>query len=172
MRIPALEMADRIMSCLFLLLLLEAAFPPAVAGQGIAPRYGLGFSLLAAESDGVGLGLRIRAAVPLNANLSLAGDAGINGFIFRGRDQAEYAFDPQLSFIVTLPGRDRASYVMAGAGAYISTGDAEGGPFFHFGIGRVQLIGETSIFYEIDPAIVIEQSEVNFNLPLRFGIIF
>lgn len=172
MRIPSLEMADRFMSCLFLLLLLAALFPRTALGQDRNPRYGIGFSVLAAEQDGVGLGLRGRAAFPLNSNLSLAADIGITGFIFGGRDDAEYAFDPQLSFIVTLPGRDRAPYVMAGVGAYVSTGDAEGGPFFHFGIGRAQLLGETSVFYEIDPAIVIEQNGVNFNLPLRFGIIF
>ena len=160
------------MACLFALLLLEASFPPTATGQDEGTRYGLGISVLVSETDGAGLGLRGRAAFPLNANLSLAGDLGVTGFVFKGRDAAEYAFDPQLSFIVSLPGFDRAPYVMAGAGAYLSTSDAEGGPFFHFGVGRAQLVGETSIFYEIDPAIVIEKEEVDFNFSFRFGLIF
>ena len=172
MRIPALETADRIMSCLFVLLLLGAIFPRSASGQSMNPRYGLGFSLLASTTDGVGLGVRGRAAFPLNGNLSVAGDVGVTGFIFRGRDDAQYAFDPQVSLIVTLPGSDRAPYVMAGVGAYITTSSAEGGPFVHFGLGRAQLIGETSVYYEIDPAIVIENNDIQLTIPIRFGIIF
>lgn len=172
MRIPALETADRIVSCLFAVLCLEALFPPTATAQDLNPRYGIGFSVLASTTDGVGLGLRGRAAFPINSNLSLAGDLGVTGYIFEGRDEAEYAFDPQLSFIVTLPGSDRAPYVLVGGGAYLTTSSSEGGPFFHFGVGRAMLLGETSIFYEIDPAVVIEQKEVQFNIPVRFGIIF
>jgi hypothetical protein len=172
MRVPALETADRIMACLFALLFLEALFPPTATAQSQNPRFGVGFSLVASTTDDVGIGLRGRAALPLNANLSLAGDFGVTGFIFNGRSDAEYAVDPQLSFIVTLPGYNRAPYVMAGVGAYVSTSGSEGGPFFHFGLGRAQLIGEASIFYEIDPAIVIESDEVQFVFPIRFGLIF
>lgn len=172
MRVPALETADRVMACLFALLLLEALFPPTANAQSLGPRFGVGFSLVASTSDDVGLGIRGRGAIPLNANLSLAGDFGVTGFIFKGRDDAEYAIDPQVSFIVTLPGYNRAPYVMAGVGAYVTTSGSEGGPYFHFGIGRAQLIGEASIFYEIDPAIVIESDDVQFNIPVRFGLIF
>jgi len=172
MRFPALEMADRVMSCLFALLVAEAVFPPIATAQTMDPRVGIGFSVLASTSDGVGLGVRGRVAVPLNSNLSIAGDFGVTGYVFEGRNEAEYAVDPQLSFIVTLPGFDRAPYVIAGAGAYVSTSETEGGPFFHFGVGRAHLIGDTSIFYEIDPAIVIESSEVELNIPVRLGVIF
>ncbi len=172
MRVPALETADRFMACLFALLVLEAVFPPTATGQAMNPRFGVGFSVVASTTDDVGLGLRARAALPLNANLSLGGDLGVTGFLFNGRDEAEYAIDPQFSFIVTLPGYDQAPYVMAGVGAYVSTSGSEGGPLFHFGVGRAQLIGEASIFYEIDPAIVIESNEVEFIFPIRFGLIF
>lgn len=140
--------------------------------QTASPRYGLGFNVLATTSDGVGIGIHGRAAIPVNSNLSVGGDVGVTGFIFGGRDDASYAFDPQVSLIITLPGTDRATYVMGGVGAYIPTSESEGGPTLHFGIGRAQLIGETSVYYELDPAIVIEKSEIQFNLPIRFGIIF
>lgn len=172
MRVPALETADRIMACLFALILVEAVFPPTATAQSMSPRFGVGLSLAASTTDDVGIGIRGRGAIPLNANLSLAGDFGVTGFIFKGRDDAEYAIDPQASFIVTLPGRNRAPYFMAGVGAYLTTSGSEGGPFLHFGIGRAQLIGEASIFYEIDPALVIESDDVQLIFPLRFGIIF
>ncbi len=149
-----------------------AVFGVSAASAQTAPRYGLGFNVLATTSDGIGLGIHGRAAIPVNSNLSIGGDVGVTGFIFGGRDDASYAFDPQVSLIITLPGTDRATYVMGGVGAYIPTSDSEGGPTLHFGIGRAQLIGETSVYYELDPAIVIEKSEIQFNLPLRFGIIF
>ncbi len=154
------------------LLCLAPVLSETASGQTVRPRYGLGFNVAATTSDGVGLGLHGRAAIPANSNLSIGLDLGVIGFIFGGRDNANYAFDPQLSLIVTLPGGDRAAYVMGGVGAYIPTSDSEGGPTVHFGIGRAQLIGETSVYYEIDPAIVIEKDDVQFNLPIRFGIIF
>ena len=142
------------------------------AAQPAAPRYGLGFNVLATTTDGIGIGIHGRGAIPINSNLSFGVDVGVTGFIFSGRDDADYAFDPQLSLIVTLPGSERATYLMGGVGAYIPTSNSEGGPTLHFGIGRAQLIGETSVYYEVDPAIVIESDDVQFNLPLRFGIIF
>ncbi len=172
MTTPFLGALDRFAVCLLALLLLFALFPRKATAQDLNPRYGIGFTFLASETDGAGLGLRGRIAVPVNSNLSLAGDLGVTGYIFKGRSDAEYAFDPQFSFIVTLPGDERAPYVLAGVGAYISTSEAEGGPFVHFGVGRAQLLGETSIFYEVNPAVVIEKEEVDFNLSLRFGIIF
>ncbi len=158
--------------CLVAVFCLAPVLPKTAYGQALQPRYGIGFNVLATTSDGVGLGLHGRAAIPANANLSIGLDLGVTGFIFSGRDNADYAFDPQLSLIVTLPGGERAAYVMGGVGAYIPTSDSEGGPTVHFGVGRAQLIGETSVYYEIDPAIVIEKDDVQFNLPIRFGIIF
>lgn len=146
--------------------------------QNIRPRFGTGFNLLLSPSDGVGLGFRGRIATPVNQDLSLAVDLGFSGFIFGGRDDANYVFAPQLSSIITFPGRsDRAPYLLAGIGAYalISQGsdfDGEEGPTLHFGLGWVRTLAETTLFYEVNPALIIGDDVVDVIFPLRIGIIF
>ena len=144
--------------------------------QMVQPRYGLGFNSMLSSIDGVGVGLRGRISVPVNADLSIGGDLGFTGFVFGGRRDATWVFDPQLSAIITLAPQGRsASYILAGVGVYapVSNQDeSESGPTIHLGVGRVQILRETTIFYEINPALIIGLDAVNLSLPVRAGIIF
>lgn len=138
-------------------------------------RFGLGFNTLLSSEDGLGLGFRGRISTAINADLSFALDAGLTGFILGGRDDATYIIDPQASLIITLPGVERATYLIAGMGAYIDTSDNSDsleGPTIHFGVGWVQTLRESVLFYEIDPALVIGRTEVAVAIPFRIGIIF
>ena len=142
----------------FVLALGASSRPAAVAAQNLSPRFGLGFNTLLSTADGLGLGFRGRASAPVNADLSLAVDLGLTGFVLKGRDEATYVFDPQVSAIVTLPAsRDRAPYILGGLGAYVAFGenDTDGGPTIHGGIGWIQSLRETTIFYEVDPALIV-----------------
>lgn len=140
------------------------------------PRFGVGLQLIGTTIDGnVGPGLRFRSSVPINQDLSLGLDAGFTGYIFGGRDDAAYAFDPQVSLIVTLPGSSRERlYVLGGAGAYVPFGqtDAESGPTVHAGVGKVWLLNESSFFFEFDPALFVGARETHVVLPVRIGVIF
>lgn len=139
-------------------------------------RVGLGFNALLTTAEGLGLGVRARAAAPVSADLSLAVDLGFTGFIFRGRDEASYVFDPQLSAIVTFPPRGRqAFYVLGGFGAYAPLSDrysGDSGPTVHFGFGWVQLLRETQVYYELNPTLVVGERDVDVVLPVRVGVIF
>lgn len=150
--------------------------PTPAAAQTERTRYGLGLNLQIDGDEGVGLGLRARLSQPLNADLSAALDLGLTGFIFQGLDEASYLFDPQASLIVTVPRQnERALYILTGLGLYIPIGDDEGrpaSPVFHLGAGWVQLLRETTIYYEVDPQLLIEEEKVRLALPLRIGIIF
>ncbi len=156
----------------FLLLLLSTG--PVMAQR--QTRVGLGFNALLAKAEGLGLGVRARAAAPVSADLSLAVDLGFTGFIFRGRDEASYVFDPQLSAIVTFPPRGRqAFYVLGGFGAYAPLSNryrGERGPTVHFGFGWVQLLRETQVFYELNPTLIVGERAVDVVLPFRIGVIF
>jgi len=143
--------------------------------QLIDARFGVGFNTLLSSEDGLGLGFRGRMAIPINADISFAFDAGMNGFVLNGRDDATYVFDPQASLIVTLPGVEHAAYIMGGMGAYANTSDSDGalsGPTFHFGIGWIRPLRESVLFYEIDPALVVGSRDVSVAIPFRIGIIF
>jgi hypothetical protein len=159
------------------LLLTGSLIQPAAdaSAQPSSTRFGVGFNGLLSTTDGLGLGIRSRISAPVNADLSFAVDLGLTGFILQGRDDASYVFDPQVSAIVTLPGRpDRTPYILGGVGAYVSfqDGDNEGGPTLHGGFGYVQALSETTIFYEINPALIIGQESVALALPFRIGVIF
>jgi hypothetical protein len=144
------------------------------------PRFGAAFNgLVSLPDDGLGIGIRGRASLPLNADLSLALDLGGSGFILRGSRDATYVFEPQLSLIINLPNSRftndrRFMYGLAGVGAYVPTGDeqAKGGPTIHGGIGWVVPLNETSMFYELDPALVIAPDRVGLAIPFRVGLIF
>lgn len=146
------------------------------AAQELHPRFGLGFNTLLSTADGFGLGFRGRASAPVNADLSLAVDLGFTGFILEGRREASYVFDPQVSTIINLPfRRDRLTYVLFGLGAYVPVGDEDGGqsgPTLHLGVGWVHALSESSLFYEIDPAIIIGEDRVDLAFPIRIGLIF
>ena len=138
-------------------------------------RFGIGFNTLLSSEDGLGMGFRGRISSAVNADLSLALDLGMSGFILNGRDDATYVFDPQASLIVTMPGVERASYLIAGLGAYINTNDkpnALEGPTIHLGIGWVRALRESVLFYEIDPALIIGSSDGGVAIPFRTPIIF
>ncbi len=156
------------------LLLLLAVDNP-VNAQGVNPRIGIGVNSMLSTSDGLGIGFRGRASAPVNADVSIALDAGFTGFILGGRDDASYIFDPQASAIVNLPRTStELSYLMFGLGAYVPMGEttSRSGPTIHFGYGRVRVLQETSLFYEFNPALIIAQDRVHLALPVRIGIIF
>jgi hypothetical protein len=141
------------------------------------PRFGLGFEALFVPpgqgevQSGLGLGIRGRASLPVNADLSFAADFGFAGFLFSGRDDASYAVNPQASAILTIPRLGRTRYLMAGMGGYFpSTGG--GGPTIHGGVGWVTPLTETSLFVEVNPALVIGRTRTSVVIPVRVGVIF
>ncbi len=149
--------------------------PERGAAQDLSPRFGLGFNTVLSTEDGLGLGFRGRASAPVNADLSFAVDAGFVGFILEGRDDATYIFDPQVSAIVTLPGVTSAPYILGGVGGYLPLNDRDqtnSGPTIHLGIGWVRALNETTLFYEVNPALIIGEEHVDFALPFRIGLIF
>lgn len=164
-----------IVICLLTLLGLGSA--PSDAAAQSEPRFGTGIQLLGstAGEGNFGPGFRFRVSAPINRDLSFAIGTAFTGFIFEGQDEASYAFDPQASLIVTLPGRGTESlYFMGGAGAYVPFGEtrADAGPTFHFGIGKVWLLRDTSLFFEFDPALIVGETQTDVLLPVRLGVIF
>jgi hypothetical protein len=146
-----------------------------VSAQAVSPRLGVGLNAMGSTADGFGLGIRGRASAPINADVSFALDLGFTGFILGGRRDASYVFDPQASFIVSIPDSgDRLSYLLFGAGAYVPLGDADSrsGPTIHAGYGRVHILQETSLYWEINPAVMIGDTRVDLIVPLRVGVIF
>lgn len=163
----------------FLLAALLFAVPS--FGQGLQPRFGAGFDALltVASGDvldsGLGLGIRGRASFPVNADFSVALGAGLAGFIFSGRDDATYLFNPQISGIVTLPrSPEWARYLIGGFGGYFPLGnsEAEGGPALHLGLGWARPLNESSLYVELDPALVIGESRTALVAAARIGVIF
>jgi hypothetical protein len=140
------------------------------------PRFGVGLQLTGSTVDNnIGPGLRFRTSVPINQDLSFGLDAGFTGYILEGRNEASYAFDPQASLIVTLPGPPQQRlYVLGGAGAYVPFGEttANSGPTIHAGVGKVWLLNESSFFFEFDPALFVGAEETHVIFPLRIGVIF
>lgn len=159
----------------FLILLMALALlAEGVLAQTNHPKIGIGFDAVLQSEDGLGLGFRTRLSKPLTWDLSLAVDLGIAGFILEGRDDASYVVDPQISLIVTFPGLDRTSYLLAGFGVYAPFGPSKhsaGGPTIHLGVGRATPLRESTLYYEIDPAIIIQKEEVAISIPFRVGII-
>lgn len=163
-----------LVACLF-------AAPVSAQSGGLNPRFGVGFdgllSIFGGDvlDDGLGLGVRGRASFPVNADFSVAVGAGFAGFLLGGRDDANYLFNPQVSGIITLPRSPQwARYLIGGFGGYFPLGDsnAEGGPALHLGLGWVRPLQETSLYVEIDPALVIGESRTALIVPARVGVIF
>ena len=171
---------SRYVACIALLFLFVSgvAIPSARAQGTIQTRFGIGLNMAMSVDKGFGLGFRGRVSSPINRDFSLAIGMGFTGFVLRGRDDASFMFDPQLSGIINLPSTtsDAEIYLLAGLGAYVplsqNTSSNESGPSIHFGIGRVQLLEESSFFYEINPAVVVGATAVQFILPFRVGLIF
>lgn len=168
--------------CLFAFALLaifaQAAVSPARAqdeASDRSSRFGLSLNVLYSSDQGMGTGFRGRASIPINADISTALELGFTGFAFEGWQGADYLFDPQISLIITPPpSRLRAWYLFLGMGAYLPlAGDKDlSGPTMHLGIGRAHGFGESALFYEIDPTLVIGRDQLGFLLPLRIGLIF
>ncbi len=140
-------------------------------------RFGIGLNTVLSVNNGFGLGFRGRVSSPVNEDFSLAIGMGFTGFVLQGRDDASFIFDPQLSGIINIPeiNSNAQVYLLAGIGAFVPLTQAssnESGPSIHFGIGRVQLLQQSSFYYEINPAVVIGETKVEFVLPFRVGIIF
>ena len=158
-------------------------FPALAAAQDLQPRFGAGFDAVLAPPgqdvvpEGFGIGLRARAAIPVNADLSFAAGVGIVGFVLSGQDDARYLLNPQISGILTLPRARWAGYFIGGFGGMIPLSNdppnlVEGGFTVHGGIGWALPLSETSLYVEIDPSLVIGESSTTVVLPLRAGVIF
>ncbi len=162
-------------------LLLVLLLTPAALAQrdgSIEPRYGVGFDVTTAIygqdviPDGPSLGLRGRVALPLNADVSVAGSLGLGAHLFEGADDARYVLNPQVSVIVTLPSRRSARYVLGGFGGFLPLSGGGGGPSLHLGYGWAIPLTETSLYAEIDPSLVIGEREAVPVIALRTGVIF
>ena len=165
----------------FVLPALLAALACPVAGQtaeaqASRPRLGMAFNAMLSSTEGLGVGIRGRAAWAVNADMSLALGGGFTGFVLEGRDEATYLFDPQASVIVTLDSEgSRTPYFLGGVGVAVPVNDrsnVESGPTIHFGIGWVQGLKDTVFFYEVDPTMLVGESEISFMIPFRVGVIF
>ncbi len=159
------------------LVLLLAGFASEAEAQALDPRFGIGLNGMLSTEDGFGLGLQGRASAPINADVSAAVDLGITGFILGGTEDATYVFTPQVSAIIILPSPSptRLPYLMAGVGGYLPVAGPDNsisGPTVHAGIGWVQALTESSLFYEINPALVIGENSIDFVIPFRIGLIF
>lgn len=164
----------RILVTLFLAVVLAAAAPESSA-QLQNSRFGLGFNAMLSGDSGLGMGFRGRLSTPINADLSFALDAGITGFILGGRDDATWIIDPQASLIVTLPGVEKAPYLLTGIGGYLDpsdSGDTLTGPTLHVGVGWVKPLRESVLFYELAPTLIIGAEKVGASIPFRIGVIF
>lgn len=161
-------------SSLLLILGLALAVAGPVQAQNDA-RFGVGVQVLGSTADNnVGPGLRFRVSTPINQDVSVAVGSGITGYIFRGRDDAAFALDPQVSAIVSFASTNaETTYVLGGGGAYVPFGDtsAESGPVFHLGIGQAWLLRESSLFFEFNPGFLVGQESTTLVLPFRVGVI-
>ena len=149
------------------------------AGQGAAPpRFGAGFDVAAAPPgqdlvpSGAAVGVRGRVALPVNADLSVAVDLGVLANLFEGSSEARYMLNPQTSLIVTLPGRNAIRYVLGGFGGFVPLEGGGGGPTLHLGVGTAIPLRATSLYFELDPSLLIGQDETTGVVAARVGVIF
>ncbi len=152
-----------------------AAYAPSGEAQSRTVRFGTGTHLMVSTVDGVGLGLTGRVSMPLNDDLSLAIGSGFTGFLFGGTEDAEWLLTPQVSLIVTLPGIMKAPYFAFGAGGYLPLGDPgrdRAGPTINFAAGYVRALSQSSLYYEVNPMLILEDNRIDIALPVRIGVIF
>ncbi len=157
----------------------QAAIPLVRAQEIAVPdnpsRFGISLNSMYSSEHGVGTGFRGRASIPVNADISTALELGVTGFVFEGWKGADYLFDPQISLIITPPpARSRAGYFFLGMGGYLPLAGNKGlsGPTIHIGAGRAHGFGESAMFYEISPTLIIGSDHLGFSMPLRIGLIF
>lgn len=146
------------------------------SAQNAPPRIGAGIDVVAVplrageRGPGLELGLRGRVALPINSDLSAAASVGLSTPL---GGQTVLTATPQLSFIVTLPRSGRSvRYLLGGVGGYIPFKGGGSGPTIHAGIGWAQPLSETSLYFEIDPALVVGSDEITVIVPARVGVIF
>ncbi len=171
-RTPDALMVSRLAFSLLALLLMAA---PALS-QTAPPRIGVGIDALvipvrAGDVDpGVGLGIRGRVALPVNSDLSAAASLGISTSL---AGSAVLTATPQVSMIVTLPGgANSVRYLIGGFGGYVPFSGGGAGPTVHVGFGWAIPLSETSLYLEIDPALVVGSDALTFLIPVRAGVIF
>lgn len=151
---------------------------PAVA-QPAPPRVGVGFEVWGAPPsqalipEGVAVGLRGRAALPLNADLSVAASLGLAAHLWQGAANARWVANPQTELIVTFPGRrGTMRYVFGGFGGFLPFSGGGGAPTLHVGAGTAIPLNDTSLFLEVNPSLLIGETETTAVLAGRAGVIF
>ena len=162
---------------LVLAVVTTAAAADAQSGS-VAPRYGAGFDIATAVlsqdviPDAPSIGIRGRVALPVNADLSVAGSLGIGAHLFGGADDTRYVLNPQVSVIVMLPSDRSARYILGGFGGFLPLSGGGGGPSIHLGYGLAIPLTDTSLYVEVDPSLVIGETRAVPVLSLRTGVIF
>jgi len=167
------------MVCLMVLLAAIAQAQTADTPARFSPRIGFGFTpTLTIDSEKpVALGLHARMSYPVTADFSIGAGVGLTGFILQGRDDAEYYLTPKALGIVTLDATNiRSPYVLFGLGGYLPIGEntekGAGGPTLYGGIGwALSLSAQTSVYFEILPALVIGSETTSLILPLNVGVV-
>lgn len=165
------------MRSLIVLALLVAGMWAAPATAQQLPRFGIGLNTQLALPDGLGIGAHGRVSAPVNADLSIMLDLAGTGFIFQGRRNATYILTPQMGVVVNIHQQRYRDpiYLLAGFGGYLpvnSPRSDQGGPTFHVGVGSIISLQETSLYYEVNPALIVAEEKVGIALPFRMGIIF
>lgn len=174
-RFLRLARSFRLAACLTLAASLASV---ASAQRAAPPRIGVGFDVASAlygqdvVPDGPALGLRVRGALPVNADVSVAASLGFAAHLFGGTSDARYVINPQTSLIVTLPGNSSVRYVLGGFGVFLPFSDGGGGLAIHGGAGVAFPLSETSFYVEADPSLVFGEDSVVPVLSLRGGVIF
>ena len=168
------------MRLLLVALIVVIAGPASAQRYGSTPpRIGAGFDVQSALygqdvlPDGPSLGVRIRAALPVNADVSVAASLGLGAHVFEGADDSAYVLNPQTSVIVTIPGGRRSvRYLLGGLGGFLPFSGGGGGASIHAGIGTAIPLSESSVYFELDPSLVIGSDESVPVIALRTGVIF
>ncbi len=143
------------------------------------PRIGAGFEVTTVfyNQDVIpnspALGIRGRVALPVNADVSVAASLGVGAHLFEGADDTRFVLSPQASAIVTLPGGGSSvRYVIGGLGGFLPMSGGGGGPTIHAGFGWAIPLTETSVFFEVNPSLLVGEEEAVPVLAARTGIIF
>ena len=159
--------------------LVALSAPAAAQSPALAPpRIGAAFETWGALPnqglipEGVAVGLRLRAALPVNADLSVAGDLGVAAHLWDGAANARWVANPQTSLIVTLPSRGSVRYVFGGFGAFLPLDGGGGAPSLHIGAGTAIPLNDTSVFFEVNPSLLVGENETTAVLAARAGVIF
>ncbi len=162
---------------ILVLLLISLISIPDLSAQSLRPRLGFGLSLVPGTTDQtLGIGINTRFAWVVNADVSFAASINFNNYILKGREEAAYFVHPTASAIITLDASNlRSPYLIFGIGGNIPLGGEassnDSGPSLHAGTGWVFSLQATSLYLEIIPALIIAQSAVEVQLPVRFGVI-